>query len=289
MANYSIKDLEKLSGVKAHTIRIWEKRYNIVSPARTGTNIRFYSDADLKKIINVSTLNHHGMRISRIAAMSVDDLNNQVRLLSESKPASSFYIDQLIVATLDIDEERFEKIINTLFLQLGLEDTITGVVYPLLRKIGILWQTETITPAHEHFISNLIRQKMIVAIDSLSLPHRDAKCVLQFLPEGEWHEIGLLFSHYLARKQGYRSFYLGQSVPYNDLRVIAAKHKPVLIITCITSPMGGAGTSGYLTKLSRDFPACTILVSGLQLEDTNVLPSNVSAFSNVDELIAKLR
>lgn len=287
MAKYTIKDLEKLSGVKAHTIRIWEKRHNIVTPARTDTNIRFYSDDDLKKIINVSLLNNHGFKISKIADMSVEDLNQRVKALSETDNQFSVHIDQLIVSMIDIDEERFEKILNNLILRYGFEETVTTVVYPFLQKIGILWQTETITPAHEHFISNLIRQKLIVAIDGLSMPDKGAKRVLLFLPEGELHEIGLLFSHYLARKYGYRSYYLGQSLPHKDLLVIAAQHQPDLLITSITSPMEGS-VEDYLLLLHRDFPSATILVTGLQLAESPKVPSHVHLFSNSGELKERL-
>lgn len=286
MAKYTIKDLEKLSGVKAHTIRIWEKRHNIVTPARTDTNIRFYSDADLKKIINVSLLNNHGVRISKIADMSVEDLNQRVKALSETDNEFSVHIDQLIVSMIDIDEERFEKILNNLILRYGFEETVTTVVYPFLQKIGILWQTETITPAHEHFISNLIRQKLIVAIDGLSIPDKNAKRALLFLPEGELHEIGLLFSHYLARKYGYKSYYLGQSLPHKDLLVIAARHQPDLLITCITSPMGNV--ADYLSLLHRDFPTSVILVSGLQMSSSPERPPNVYLFANSSELKERL-
>lgn len=283
MAQYTIKDLERLSGVKAHTIRIWEKRHNIVSPSRTDTNIRLYSDADLRKLINVSVLNQSGIRISRIAGMSVEEINQMVQELSESKLEFSHQIDQLVLSMVDIDEERFEKIINTLVLQHGFEETVTRVIYPFLTKIGVLWQTENITPAHEHFISNLVRQKLIVGIDGLPLPGKDAKRALLFLPEGELHEIGLLFSHYLARKNGFRPYYLGQSVPNDDLKVIARQHRPDVIITCLTAPMEG-DVAVYLQELSTSFPNCSILVSGHQVYGLDELPSNVQLFTNAAEL-----
>lgn len=283
MGKYTIKDLERLSGIKAHTIRIWEKRHNIVKPSRTDTNIRFYSDEDLKKIINVSVLNNNGLRISQIAGMTLADINTQVKAIGHSEKDSSVHIDQLIVAMIDLDEARFEKILNTLTLQLGFEDTMTTVIYPFLQKIGVLWQTENITPAHEHFISNLIRQKLFVAIDGLPLPGTAARVVISFLPEGELHDIALLFSHYLFRKNGYRSYYLGQSLPHKDLVAIAAQHKAKLLITCITSPMTKE-VSKYLALLSRDFPKCTILVSGLQLEGAGKLPGNIVVIGSAAEL-----
>jgi DNA-binding transcriptional MerR regulator len=263
MGKYSIKELEKLSGIKAHTIRIWEKRHNIIEPSRTDTNIRFYTDEDLKKIINVSMLNNHGIKISRIADMSTDELNKRILELADSKYESSVHIDQLVIAMIDMEEEVFEKTLNTLILRYGFEKTITEIIYPFLEKIGILWQTQNITPAHEHFISNLIRQKIIVAIDGLTIPSKEVDRLLLFLPEGELHELGLLFFHYLTRKKGYRSYYLGQNVPYEDVLQIYHMIKPTIMLTSIISPLS-ISVEDYFKKISQDFPTVSILASGAQ-------------------------
>ena len=185
MGKYSIKELEQLSGIKAHTIRIWEKRHKIITPSRTSTNIRYYSDDDLKKIINVSLLNNSGIKISKIADMTLEDMYSRVMEISELKNDAAIHIDQLVVAMIDMEEEAFEKTLSNLILRHGFEKTITEIVYPFLEKIGILWQTQNITPAQEHFITNLIRQKMIVAIDGLPIPPKTSRKVLLFLPEGE--------------------------------------------------------------------------------------------------------
>ncbi|HMG91045.1 MAG TPA: MerR family transcriptional regulator, partial [Chryseolinea sp.] len=235
MGKYSIKELEQLSGIKAHTIRIWEKRYRIITPERTSTNIRFYSDQDLKKIINVSLLNSHGVKISKIAVMSVGEISHKILDISEAKPEADIYIDQLVVAMVDLDEEQFEKILTSLVNKFGFERSITEVVYAFMEKIGILWQTGTITPAHEHFISNLIRQRLITSIASLPLPPKKAKKAILFLPEGELHEIGLLFYNYITRSKGFKTFYLGQSVPHEDLRTVYKIHQPDILITSMVS------------------------------------------------------
>lgn len=272
MGKYSIKELEQLSGIKAHTIRIWEKRHKIIEPQRTVTNIRFYSDEDLKKIINVSLLNSHGLKISKIADMSFDEINRKILEMSETQSDASLFIDQLVVAMVDMEEDRFEKILSTLAIRFGFERAITEVVYPFLEKIGVLWQTKNINPAQEHFISNLIRQKLIVAIDSLPMTSPTAKRALLFLPENEWHELGLLFCHYLTRKAGYKTFYLGQNVPHEDLLKIVAIHKPNLLVTYITSsPYGGA--ESYLIKLQKALPDQSILASGYQI--SKILQKNI--------------
>ncbi len=285
MGKYSIKELEQLSGIKAHTIRIWEKRHGIIAPARTATNIRFYSDDDLKKIINVSLLNSNGVKISRIADMTTEQLNQKVLELSETRNDAAIHIDQLVVAMIDMEEEAFEKILNTLILRHGFEKALTTVVYPFLEKIGILWQTQNISPAHEHFISNLIRQKLIVAIDSLPIPPKDSKKAVLFLPEGEMHEIGLLFFHYLARKSSLRTYYLGQNVPHGDLVSVVNVHNPDFLISSITTSTA-IPVEDYFELLSRDFSAPLILISGQQVQKFNGSKlRNIQTFCHAGEIL----
>ena len=289
MGNYSIKELEQLSGIKAHTIRIWEKRYKIISPKRTAGNIRFYSDEDLKKIINVSLLNNHGTKISKIAVMSFEEINRKILDMSEAKPEADLYIDQLVVSMVDLEEESFEKILSNLIKKIGFERSITEVVYPFMEKIGVLWQTGTITPAHEHFISNLIRQKLIVSIAALPIPSTKSKKAILFLPEGELHEIGLLFFHYIARHKGLKTFYLGQSVPHEDLKTVYKIHQPDILITSLISAPASRHLEKYIHTLSSDFSGSIILASGLLLRNTAFrIPKNVKPFYKATELPALL-
>ncbi len=288
MGKYSIKELEQLSGIKAHTIRIWEKRHKLINPSRTPTNIRFYSDADLKKIINVSLLNNHGLKISRIAGLTMEEMNRRVLALSETRTDISVDIDQLVIAMIDMDEVRFEQVLSNLILRYGFEKSITDIVYPFLEKIGVLWQTQNITPAHEHFISNLIRQKIIVAIDSLSRAPATPKKILLFLPEGEMHEMGLLFYHYLARRAGHHTFYFGQNLPHDDLLQVYNIHKPHILVTSIISPPA-IPVGKYIQKLARSFPSATILISGLQAKSyRGTRIRNIRIFDTATELTAIL-
>ncbi|MEQ8363832.1 MAG: MerR family transcriptional regulator [Cyclobacteriaceae bacterium] len=274
MGSYSIKELETLSGIKAHTIRIWEKRHSIIAPKRTTTNIRYYSDDDLKKIINVSLLNNSGLKISKIAQMSEPELNSEIVQLTESKSEASIFIDQLVVCMIDMQEDQFEKLLSHLIMKFGFERTITEVIYPFLEKIGILWQTGNITPAQEHFITNLVRQKIIVAIDSLPFPEQGALKVVLFLPENELHEIGLLFYHFIVKSLGYKTYYLGQHLPYEDLKQVCAKHQPDIIITSIIASQKPQKITEYLQKLSQDVPKPQILIGG------NPNPVSIPKLSN---------
>ena len=293
MGKYSIKELEQLSGIKAHTIRIWEMRHRLVVPKRTPTNIRYYSDDDLKKIINVSLLNSHGVKISKIVALSLDEINQQVAELSETKKSIEIYIDQLVLAMIDMEEEHFEKILSNLIIRFGFERTIIEIVYPFLEKIGVLWLTDNISPAQEHFISHLIRQKLIVAIDSIPIAPKIAKRILLYLPENELHELGLLFYHYICKKEGFRTYYLGQSVPYKDLKVVFDAHQPDIIISAFTTVPQPNSVDAYLNRLSTDYSSTTILVAGYVLRKLkHPVPSNTLIFSkalDLKDLIIKLK
>ena len=169
MAVYSIKELEKLSGIKAHTIRIWEKRYNLIEPHRTNTNIRYYTDSDLKKILNVAVLNRQGIKISNIAKLNDLELKEEIIRVSRSHYSNEDIIDSLIIAMFDLDEYKLLSIIEKSISRIGFTSTVTDVLYPMLDKVGILWQSGDIYPAHEHFLSNLLRQKIIAATDKLKL------------------------------------------------------------------------------------------------------------------------
>lgn len=285
MGTYSIKDMEQLSGIKAHTIRIWEKRYRLIEPQRTHGNIRFYSDNDLKKIINVSLLNSNGFKISAIAGMKEDELTQKVFELSEARGQYRIHIDQLVTSMIDLDEEEFQNVLTMLEKKYGFENTITEIIYPFLDKIGVLWQTGNITPAHEHFISNLIRQKIIVAIDGLKHNAKSTLRAILFLPEHELHEIGLLFYHYIARKSGFKTYYLGQAVPLADLKAVYAIHRPHVLITSFTSFPSPATLNNYLQQISKDFSSSRILASGLRLKHSSFqFPSNLKVFETAVEL-----
>ena len=291
MAQYSIKDLERLSGIKAHTLRIWEKRYGIIDPTRTDTNIRTYCDSDLKKILNVSILNRYGIKISHIAAMEENEMAEKILIISRDSSDYECLIENLVIAMVDLDEESFDKLLTRTIMQTGFEETILKIIYPFLEKIGLLWQTGTINPAHEHFISQLIRQKIIVAIDSvLPSAHTDPKHFLLFLPEGELHELGLLFYSYVIQKRGHKVTCLGQWVPMNDMATAITVQKVDYLLTSIVSVHSGTELTDYLVKLSDTFKENKIFISGYQtnfLEDE--LPENIVHLELVEDILEHLR
>ncbi|HAI77271.1 MAG TPA: helix-turn-helix-type transcriptional regulator [Microscillaceae bacterium] len=287
MSFYSIKDLEHLSGIKAHTLRIWEQRYNLVSPKRTDTNIRYYDDVDLKLILNVSLLKDNGFKISNIAKMSVEQMKTEVINITEKSSKYADQIQALTLAMIELDEERFEKVVSTNTLQIGFEKTMIHVIYPFLTKIGYLWQTGAISPSQEHFISHLIRQKIIVAMDGqVVTPTPQSKKFMLYLPEGELHEIALLFAAYLAKSRNHKVVYLGQSLPFEDLREAYNIHKPDFVMTIITSVPNYDEVEAYVKKLSKAFEESKVVLSGYQVVAQDLdTDENVFIVKKIQDLI----
>lgn len=290
MSHYSIKDIEQLSGIKAHTLRIWEQRYNFIRPKRTDTNIRYYDDEDLKLVLNIALLKDNGHKISRICDMQGDEMQLEVMKLMEKKLGFPEQIQGLTLAMLEIDEDRFEKILSTNILQIGFERTMMNLIYPFFQKIGILWQTGSISPAQEHFISNLIRQKIIVAIDGqvVSTSNYNKKYLL-YLPEDEMHEISLLFSSYLIKSRNNKVIYLGQNVPLNDLIDIYKDHNPDYLLTVLTTQPPANETQAYIYNLSESFKNSKVLVTGHQVIGNDLdFPDNMMLLNKIQDLIQHL-
>lgn len=287
MSSYSIRDLEQLSGIKAHTIRIWEQRYNIIQPKRTDTNIRTYDDQDLKLILNISLLKDYGYKISEISKLSLEEITNEVLVISDQKLNYPDQIHALTISMIDLDEERFEKIISNNFLRFGFENTMTNIIYPFLSRIGTLWMTGSIGPAQEHFMTNLIRQKIIVAIDSQVIKYRpDSKKFMLFLPEGELHEIGLLFASYIIRSHNHRVVYLGQTLPFTELMFAYDVHKPDFIFSTITSVPSNDEVQPYVDRLCKQFPDSKILLTGYQVIGQDIeIQSNATIINKTSDLV----
>ena len=287
MAQYSIKELEHLSGIKAHTIRIWEQRYCILNPKRTGTNIRYYDDNDLKTILNISVLNEHGYKISKIAQMAPSELTQIVVQLTQQQVPNSQQLNTLLLAMIEMEEERFDRTLTTIILQKGLEQTMLDIICPLMVKIGILWQTGIIRPAQEHFVSNIIRQKLFVAIDGQVPVSRDlTDRFLLFLPEVELHEIGLLFCYYILRKRGFHVLYLGQHQPISDLQATVQSYCPQYICTAFTVIPEPDQVQKYIQHLAELAPGVIIFIGGQQVQHHQFsFPQNIIHVSSLPHFI----
>jgi len=286
MIKYSIKDLESISGIKAHTLRIWEVRYKLFKPHRTDTNIRLYSNDDIRKLLNVALLNNHGLKISKIATLSNSEISSKALEILSTEDTFQSQIDSLTMAMVEIDEDRFELVVSNSILKFGLEDTITQIIYPFLVKVGVLWRTESINPGQEHFITNLIRQKIIAATDAQVMQITDdSKKFLLYLPENELHEISILFYNYLIRKNKYKTIYLGQSVPFEDVVKLCDSIQPTHVITVLTAGIRSKKVLEYIEQLSKKCNKQKILLSGYQVFETeNIKFENVHIFKNKEDL-----
>ena len=273
MKKFSIRDIECLTGIKAHTIRIWEQRYNLVPPKRTETNIRYYENSDLKKFLNISTLLERGFRISKVAEMSDEEMCAVIMEMTENDHVCD-KSNCLCTATLKLDEQEFNQTMSSCIAVMGMEQTFTDVVFPFMRKIGLMWQVGTINAAHEHFITHLIRQKLLTAIDDLPAVNSDlARKYLLFLPEGETHEIGLLFANYLLKARGQHVLYLGQNLRLSDLEQIVGHYHPHYVLTTLTSDTQFGDLNCLVKKIQEAIPGVPLLLTG-SLVKCNQLKEN---------------
>jgi DNA-binding transcriptional MerR regulator len=291
MSTYSIKDLEQLSGIKAHTLRIWEQRYAIIAPQRSDTNIRAYDDQDLKLVLNIAMLKDNGYKISDISKLSLDDLYSKVVTVTDKQLNYPDQIQALTLAMLDFNEDRFEQIITSNIQRFGFENTMIHIIYPFLNRIGVLWVTDTVGPAQEHFITNLIRQKLIVAIEgNRRIQRTDADKYLLFLPEGEYHETSLLFANYIISARSNKVIYLGQNLPFDELKLVYERQRPDYIFTVLTSSLSNHDVQPYVDRLAATFPDTQILLTGYQVVGQDIdTPDNTKIINQINDLIRTLK
>ncbi len=294
-----IKDLENITGIKAHTIRIWEQRYKLIEPHRTDTGIRYYDEDQLRLILNVSILNNNGFKISKIAEMSLEEIYDKCQQLSESVSKYDGQIQSLISTMMTFDEREFNKILSINILKMGIEETMIQVVFPFMDQIGLLWLSGSIHPAHEHFISNLIRQRLHVAIDNLNYSvTSESRKFLVFVPTGENHDISIMFANYVLRSRGHEVIYLGTQTPFEDLYTIFDMRKPDFIFSIITALNSNVSIQTFINSLGKHWKDTEILLSGNQIinrkdlkipENVNVLNSPMALFDFLDQLKDNLK
>jgi len=286
MVAYSIKDLENLSGVKAHTLRIWEKRYGIIQPSRTETNIRYYKDADLQKILNITLLNRKGYKISKIAEMTADQIRQIVAELTEVGIAFEDQIDAMMLSMFELVETKFNIILDHQIQSKGFEETMHHVVYPLLDKLSMMWVAGSVKGVHENFVSNIIRKKTIVEIDKLSSADMSCKtrCLI-YLPENESHELSLLFLQYLLVKSHSKVINLGIGVPMIDVLEAKSIFKPGYMFTIFNDSFSETPLQPYINELARNTKDTQILISGFQTASQQLnLPPNVKILNSISDV-----
>lgn len=288
--SYTITDLEKLSGIKAHTLRIWEKRYSIVQPDRSNANNRRYSSEDMKRVINIAVLNKNGWRISKIAGLDSEQLRAEVRNISE-EPSIAAKIEPLIIAMIDYNEERFCEIMNQVIDEYGFEACYEELIWPFLERIGVLWVTDSISIAHEHMISNMLRQKLVANIDALKGHNEELENrILFYMPDKELHELTSLYFLYLLRKVGYQCLYLGVMTPLEAVRDAIFGWNPTHVIMSVSSELSfEKEVSEYLRQVAMSFPEQTIVVAGKLVDEiTECGAQNVKMVNSKQELLELL-
>ncbi|MGY8915604.1 MAG: MerR family transcriptional regulator [Flavobacteriales bacterium] len=292
---FSIRDLENLSGIKAHTIRIWEKRYDLLSPERTSTNIRNYSLASLQKLLNITLLYNNGYKISKIAKVPEDEIPLLVKEIVAKNSFKNHAINAFKLAMVNFDQTMFFNTYNRLLADKSFRDIFNDVFIPLLNELGLLWQTDTISPSHEHFITNLIKQKIIVNIEKLQSnePTQKDKTFVLFLPENEIHELGLLFVNYEIILRGYKSIYLGQTVPTECLTDLTKYYESLHFVSYFTVEPSKEKIDKYLeeftTNVNQDGKS-KLWILGYQIQNLNKtnLPPSLRTFNSIEQLVEEI-
>jgi len=292
MNAFTIKDLENLTGIKAHTIRIWEQRYSFLKPQRTDTNIRYYNNDELKQILNISLLNKYGYKISHIDRMSDTEINDKIMTLNNALAQQERVINDLIQQMVDLNIESFEANLTEYIRLRGIEKTINQIIFPFMERIGVLWITGHINPAQEHLVSNIIRQKLIVGTEGVQSHLKIDQTGLLFLPEGEFHELGLLFIQYLLKSRGISVLYLGANVPIDDVEYLIKAKKPDFLYTHLTSVSHGFSFDRFINQASKKFGQIPFIISGrLAIGFEKKIPDSINfkrSLREVTEFIATL-
>lgn len=293
--SFSIKDLENLSGIKAHTIRIWEKRYNLLEPERTNTNIRTYNLRSLQKLMNISFLNSNGYKVSKIAALDEFQIASKVKEISYQGHTESHAFNAFKLAMLNFDQALFYNTYNRLLEEKSFREIFYELFIPIIQDIGLLWQTLTITPSHEHFLFTHIRQKVLIHIERLQSanPKPDTKTFVLFLPLNEVHDIGLLFINYELLSRGYHTIFLGESVPVENLNLLNTLYDDITYISYFTIKPYPEDVENYLTKLYSEVIENTtnsVRLIGPRFKDSKPkkTPKQMKIYDSIKKLVKDL-
>ena len=288
---FSIKDLENLSGIKAHTIRIWEKRYKVLEPMRTDTNIRLYDLASLQKLLNITLLHDFGYKISKIASYPQEHIPVMVREIISEKSAKNHAISAFKMAMMNFDQELFFKTYAELLSEKSFREVFYEVFIPLMTEMGLLWQAETISPAHEHFISYLIKQKLLINTEKLQVmkPTKTDKVFVLSLPMNEVHELGLMYLNYETLLHGYKSIYLGESVPIESLTDLKNHFESIVYVSYLTVQPDKDAINDYINRMIQELQGDSIelwfLGRMVEFIDKDKFKNKIKIFNSISDLV----
>ncbi len=289
MNAFTIRDLENLSGIRAHTIRIWEQRYSFLKPRRTQTNIRYYDSDELKIILNVALLNKNGYRVSSIDRMAPDEISQKILALNSDSAQLDRLINEMLKDMIDLNAPAFERIVDEFISHNGIANAISHLIFPFLNKVGILWMTNHVRVSQEHLVSNIVRQKLIRGIEDIKVDNTDGKAIVLFLPDGEYHELGLLYVQYLLKVKGKNTIYLGADVPVEELAYVCNSKQPEVLYTHLTSLPARFNFEKYLSVIRQNTNNTPIVISGRVTHDyTKKIPAGIRFGKTLEEVIAHL-
>jgi len=287
-SQYSIKDLENLTDIKAHTIRIWEQRYGLLTPKRTDTNIRYYEDQDLKKLLNVNLLYTKGFKISKIAALSDEEiLEKSKEIILKERKWDDDEVDVLLMNIIELNEDKITEILDRIYTEQGIERLFSRTIVPLLTKMGELWQLNSLSVGHEHFFSNIYRGFIVSKTNALEVDEKDkhGKKILMFLPPNEEHELSLLIYQYLFKREGWQVYYLGISVPFEDLKISFDQIKPDLALTSLIAKTSESDFEHALKEITKVIPEeCLVLSGGMMTTYREKVPDGVRLIESERDL-----
>ncbi|PZX92868.1 MerR family transcriptional regulator [Flavobacterium aquariorum] len=291
---FSIKDLENLSGIKAHTIRIWEKRYNVLQPMRTDTNIRLYSLSSLQKLLNITLLHDYGYKISKISTFTDEKISEMIRDVISNKNVKNHAVNAFKMAMMNFDQELFSNTYNWLQEEKSFKEIFHQVFIPLMEEIGLLWQSDTITPAHEHFISCLILKKILVNIEKVeaTMSISSNKVYVLSLPLNEIHELGLMYLHYEIVSKGYKVVYLGESMPIANLKDLKKHYNLIVFLSYFTIQPDRDSVNDYVNSMGKellgDGSQIWLIGKMTQYIDQALIPVDVKVFNSISDLVEKI-
>lgn len=285
MNAFTIKDLENLSGIKSHTIRIWEQRYSFLKPSRTDTNIRYYNNEELKTILNVALLNKYGFKISHIDKMTESDMSQKIMSINDQYAQQENVVNSMIQAMINMDLDVFDLVLNDYIKMRGIEKTIHQLIFPFMERIGVLWVTGHINPAQEHLVSNMIKQKLIVGTEMISPMIKLNKTGVLFLPEGEFHELGLLYVQFLLKSKGIKVYYLGANVPIEDVEYVIKHKNPDFIYSHLTSVSSAFSFEKFINLSLKKLNGVPFIISGrLAASYEKKIPPQINFKKSVQEV-----
>ena len=289
MNAFTIRDLENLSGIRAHTIRIWEQRYSFLKPRRTQTNIRYYDSDELKIILNVALLNKNGYRVSSIDKMAPEEISRKILSLNSDSAQLDRLINDMLNDMIELNAAGFERTVDEFIQHNGIANGINNLIFPFLNKVGILWMTNHVRVSQEHLVSNIVRQKLIRGIEDIKVDNTSGKAIVLFLPDGEYHELGLLYVQYLLKMRGKNTIYLGADVPIEELAYVCNTKQPQVLYTHLTSLPARFNFEKYLSVIRQNINDTPVFISGRVTHDyTKKVPVGIRFGKSLEEVIDHL-